>query len=129
MYVTKTLADHGVVCPERYLLMLKQTPINRVIADLIPWAFLPDPERSSEYCTEVVGQSVLPFAQAIGEDLMACFLMKGELVPSVIVINPWSEDKSKIVQENLENFDDWVDYARKVSQEVMARDQDDAEED
>lgn len=84
--------------------MLRQTPANRVIGDLSPWAFLPDPERSAKYCSEAIGRPVLPFAQAVEQDMMACFLPEPPGEPAVVVINPWSEDKAGVVLARLPDY-------------------------
>lgn len=75
MYVLEKLREQEVFIPEKYLQMLGLTPVEKVIEGLSPWAFLPTPERSIAHCSEVFGSAVLPFAQAVGEDLMACFFV------------------------------------------------------
>lgn len=129
MYVVAALAEQGLACPERYSSLLAQTPANRVIENLAPWCFLPDPKRASEYCSEALGRPTLPFALAIDEELIACFDTEPASNPKVIVINPWSADRSAVVQEELRDFDAWLEYADKISREVLAREQDELGED
>jgi hypothetical protein len=125
-YVVQALNALGSVCPEKYTAMLEQTPENRCIANLRPWAFDQDPATAEQFCSEAAGRPVLPFALAIEQDMMACFLTESSAKPTVIVINPWSEDKTTVVQAQLPDYDAWLKYAAEVSRQVHARE---AEED
>lgn len=128
MYVAQALERLGVICPERYLVMLGKTPSDRAIENLSPWVFLPMPERSVGYCSEAFGQPVLPFAQAAGQDLVACFLARPLTSPSVIVINPWSDDKSDVVKAELSDYSAWLIYADQISREVLEREREEDED-
>ena len=128
-YVVKALSSQGSICPDRYTAMLVKTPINKVIENLSPWTFLPDPERSAKYCTEALGYAVLPFAQAVGQDLIACFAPGQFGAPAVVVINPWSEDKEAVLKKELADYDAWLVYAAEISRQVEANEIDeDADE-
>jgi hypothetical protein len=120
-YIVHVLNTLGSVCPARYAQMLSGTPTNGVIENLSPWAFLPDPERSSRYTTEALGYPVLPFAQAVEEDLVACFVSEPSTNPEVIVINPWSDEKAAMLKAELRDFEAWLAYAEQISREVQAR--------
>jgi hypothetical protein len=126
-YVGRALDRLGSVCPIRYAGMLVQTPANAVIENLSPWAFLPDPERSAKYCSEALGRPVLPFAQAVEQDMVACFLPEPAGNPAVVVINPWSENKAAVVKTLLPNYEAWLKYAAEVSSRVQAREAEDDE--
>ena len=121
MYVVQALKAQGASVPERYSEMLERTPTDRVIEDLGPWAFLPSPERSVEYCSAAFGGRVWPFAQAIGQDLMACFLPQASQEPKVVVINPWSSNGADVVKAEFADYGAWLPYAAKISREVMER--------
>jgi hypothetical protein len=108
--------------------MLAITHENQVIANLSPWVFLPVPERSIGYCSEALGQSVLPFAQAVGQDLVACFLVTRSNYPAVIVINPWADNSAGVVRAELQDYDAWLIYAEQISREVAEREQEDDDE-
>ena len=125
-YVVRVLNSQGSVCPAHYTTMLMQTPANRVIENLSPWIFLPDPERSAKYCSEALGRPVLPFAQAVEQDLIACFVPAPSVSPAVVVINPWSENKAMVLKKELADYETWLGYAAEVSRQVQARE---AEED
>lgn len=126
-FVVQALKREGSVCPERYTAMLAKTPENRVIENLSPWAFLPDPERSAKYCSEALGRPVLPFSQAVEQDLIGCFVPGPSGNPDVIVINPWSEDKEAVLKAVFPNYDAWLDYAAQVSRQFQADETDDEE--
>lgn len=123
-YVVGALGDYGMTCPDRYIEMLRRTPIHRAIEGLRPWYFDHDPASAVQFCSEAAGRTVLPFAQAVEEDMMACFVPKPFGEPAVVVINPWSEDKTSVVQARLPNYDAWLDYATEVARQVQAREAD-----
>lgn len=124
-YVVQALGNQSSGCPEHYATMLAGTLPNKVIENLSPWVFLPDPERSSKYCSEALGNAVLPFAQAVGQDLVACFVPNDSSSPKVLVINPWSEDKGAVLKKELEDYDAWLGYAAEVSRQVQENETDD----
>ena len=119
MYVVQALESQGASVPVQYSEMLGKTPADRVIEDLGPWAFLQSPERSVEYCSEAFGGRVWPFAQAIGQDLMACFLVQSSKEPKVVVINPWPSKGEDFIKANFADYDAWLPYAAEISREVM----------
>jgi hypothetical protein len=117
-YVIRELEAQGVNVPKRYKIMISNTPDNKVIEGLTPWAFLPNPERSQEYSSSVVGRVIFPFAQAIGNDLIACFQIESGTELRVIVINPQSINPNEIVRADLDSYEAWIDYAQKVSDAI-----------
>jgi hypothetical protein len=125
-YVVRALAALGT-SPGKYEQLLNATPTNKTIEALRPWAFDHDPERAIGFCSEAAGRPVLPFAQAVGEDMMACFKNEPSATPGVLVINPWAEDKTRVLLAELPDFGAWLVYAEKVSREVQAREQEDAD--
>jgi hypothetical protein len=112
-----------------YAALLLATPTNRTIAALAPWAFDPDPERAASFCSSALGRPVLPFAQAVGENMMACFEVGTSAAASVVVIDPWVKNQANVVLAELPDFDAWLVYAKKVAQDMQARKQADGEED
>jgi len=128
-YVVRTLRSQGLFCPEHYATMLAETPLNKVIENLSPWAFLPDPERSSKYCSEALGRAVWPFAQAVEQDLIACFVPTQSGSPTVVVINPWSEDKRAVLKKEFADYDAWLIYAAEISRQVQASEADEDADD
>jgi hypothetical protein len=120
-YVAQTLKGLGAALPDKYITMLAETPVHRAINGLSPWFFPENPERANKFCSEAAGRPVLPFAQAVEEDKMACFVVEPGDEPAVIVINPWSEDRSTVVQARLPSYDAWLKYAAEVSRKVQAR--------
>lgn len=128
----KAFAVHALAMVEayepRYVELLKITPTNRSIDGLRPWAFDHEPEGAIGFCSEAIDRLVLPFAQAIGEDMMACFEVAPEKAPSVVVINPWAESKAAVLLAELPDFDAWLSYAKQVSRAVQAREQQEAED-
>lgn len=128
-YVVQALKALGSVCPQKYIAMLEQTPENKCIANLRPWAFDHDPATAAQFCSEAVGRPVLPFALAIEQDMMACFVAEPGGDPAVVVINPWSEDKAAVVKAELPDYDAWLAYAAEVSRQVQAREAEEEEDD
>lgn len=120
-YAAQVLKARGADCPIKYLKMLAQTPVHRVIKDLDPWVFDHDPESAVEFCSEAAGREVLPFARAAGEDMMACFVPAQSGEPAILVIDPWAHDSAHIIQAELPNYDAWLAYAAEVSRQVQAR--------
>lgn len=106
--------------------MLEQTPITRGIANLYPWAFLPNPGSTAPYYSAVAGRKVIPFAQAIGYDLIACFLAEPASEPGVVVLNPWSEVGAAQTQAVLPNYDAWLVYAQDISERIQAREKEES---
>lgn len=127
-YVADALIELGAICPEQYLTMLETTPENKVISNLRPWAFDHDPASAVKFCSDSLGRPVLPFAQAIGQDMMACFLTDPSNNPAVVVINPWSQDKAEVLKAVFPNYDAWLDYAAQVSRQFQAHETDDEED-
>ena len=127
-YVVRALNALGAICPQKYITMLKQTPGNKTISNLRPWAFDHDPAGAVQFCSEALGLSILPFAQAIGQDMMACFLHEPLANPAVVVINPWSEDKAAVLKAKLADYDAWLDYAAEVSRQVQERETEEEED-
>lgn len=119
-HVMRTLRSRALDCPQRYVQMLSETPHDMPIRGLAPWIFLPDPARSSLYCTEAFGAPLLAFAQAVGEDLVASFLPDAA-TPAIIVLNPWATTKRLMRRAELPSFDTWVSYAYHVACSVRAR--------
>lgn len=120
-HVVRTLRSQAIACPEKYRLMLDRTSDGEFIRDLKPWIFLPYPEHTAGYCAEILSQPVLPFAQAIGEDLIACFQYAPVDNPGVIVLNPWSRSKRLVRRAELPSYDIWLSYAFHVARAVKAR--------
>nr|WP_314623085.1 hypothetical protein [uncultured Noviherbaspirillum sp.] len=120
-YVAQALKGLGVDLPEKYLAMLSETPVHQAISGLSPWFFPANPDRAVKFCSEAAGRPVFPFAQAVEEDKMACFVVEPGGKPAVIVINPWSENKTTVVQALLPSYDAWRKYAAEVSRDVRAR--------
>ena len=121
MYVVQALKAQGASVPDRYSETLGKTPADSVIEGLSPWAFLPSPERSVDYCSEAFGARVWPFAQAIGQDLMACFLVQSSQEPRVVVINPWADSGASVVKAEFVDYEGWLPYAEEISRDVMER--------
>ncbi|MET4676402.1 MULTISPECIES: hypothetical protein [unclassified Luteibacter] len=121
MYVFEELKAQEVFIPERYLQMLRLTPADRVIEGLSPWAFLPTPERSVAYCSEAFGSAVLPFAQAVGEDLIACFVVTPFKSVDIVLLNPWADDPRERIRARFSTYEDWLEYAEEISRVVTER--------
>lgn len=81
-YLVRALAELAIPCPARYQEMLDQIPPGKAIPNLYPRWFLPNPEANRASDSAVAGRPVIPFAQAIGYDLIACFLVE----PSVTYV-------------------------------------------
>lgn len=130
-YVAQALARLGSTAPPKYAQMLEQTPVHHAIKDLDPWFFLTDSQKSVDYCSKALGRPVLPFAQAVEQDMMACFETEPSTSPAVVIINPWAQDEGEWIKkaveiERLPDFDAWLTYAEQVSREVRAREQEEA---
>lgn len=128
-YVVRALEELGLPCPQKYRDLLARTPAIKLIDGLDPWFFPPNPENSVAYCSEAIGRPVLPFAQAVEEDMMACFLVEPSTNLKVIVINPWAEKKEDVALAELSNFDAWLTYAEQVSHAVRRREEEESSED
>lgn len=127
LYVLRALAQLGSKAPSKYVEMLAGTPANMVIPGLSPWTFEREPETAIEFCSKALGRTVLPFAQAVEEDMLACFETEPSQDPAVVVINPWAQDEGEWVKgeveiARLEHFDAWLAYAKRVAEAVQQRD-------
>lgn len=128
------LAALGSMAPPKYVEMLTQTPEGRGIESLYPWGWAHDPKSSADYCSKALGRRVLPFAQAIGEDMFACFETQPSDNPAVVVVNPWGQHegewvKSAVEIQRLPDYEAWLVYAKKISDKVRERDQEEIEGD
>ena len=128
-YILYAFDAFGIKCPQKYITMLRQTPRNRTITNLKPWAFDHDPESAVQFCSEALGRPILPFAQAVGQDMMACFLPQPLANPAVVVINPWSENKATVLKAELADYDAWLNYATELSRQIHAREADEEDDD
>lgn len=127
-HVLRVLAVLGSGIPPKYAEMLAATPINRVIEGLDPWAFVHDPKSSVEYCSKALGRPVIPFVQAIDEDMLACFEVTPSANPAVVVINPWAQDekewvKTEVEIKRLSDYEAWLVYAKWISDNVREREE------
>lgn len=129
LYVLKALESVGAKGVGQYASLLAATPADRVINGLDPWAFLPTPEKSQTYCNVAADRLLLPFAQAVGEDMIACFTTEPGGIPGVVVINPWASSKAQVMLAELPHFEAWLAYAKDVSLAVQARERDEADDD
>jgi hypothetical protein len=127
-YSLHALTALGIPCPEKYMAMLNAVPANEGIPGLYPWWFLPNPEATAQYASAIAGRPVLPFAQAIGQDLIACFLTDSTSEPSVIVLNPWSEVGAARTRAILANYEGWLTYAKETSERFIEREKEDADD-
>jgi hypothetical protein len=127
-YPLRALAELNMHCPSSYESMLAKVPPNACIPGLYPWWFLPDPKETQQYAAAVAGRPVVPFAQAIGHDLLACFIVEEFASPSVIVINPWSERGAAQVRAILPNYSAWLTYAEETSARFLAQEREDSAE-
>lgn len=133
-YVLRALVSLGSVPPARYMEMLTATPVHHVIESLDPWFFLSDPQRSAEYCSKALGRLVLPFVQAVEEDMFACFEVTPSTNPSVVVINPWAQDEKEWVKSDVEikrlpDYEAWLVYAKWISDNVREREREESDGD
>lgn len=120
LYVVRQFSERGLSCPAQYLTMLLNVRPDYVIDGLYPWDFFTSPEEMKEFCSEVVGHEILPFAQAVGEDTVACFDMSRTPALPVLVIDPWNKRKPSSVLADLPDYDAWLVYAKALSDEVIA---------
>ena len=120
-FTVQALQKLSINCPEKYVALLRATPANRTIEGMRPWAFAHDPQSLVEVFSSAVGWPVLPFAQAIGEDMMVGFRTEASQNPAVTVFNPWAQDKAHVVLAELPDFDAWLVYAAEFSNEFLAR--------
>ena len=119
-FVIDALHALGLPCPTGYQEMLNRTPAGEMIPHLAPWFLLSSPAHDAGYCSAAVGRPVLPFCQALEQDLMACFSTHAAENTRIILINPWEEDPEEVVQNVFEDFDAWQKYAGELSALVRA---------
>lgn len=110
-WVLRALSRRGYVCPERYARLVRTAAPGAALPGMGPWLFLPYPENTAGYCSEALGETLLPFAQAVGHDLIACFRTIPGRTPRVVVINPWSPVRRGVRVIELPDFDAWLVYA------------------
>jgi len=132
-YVLRALAALGSSAPKRYVEMLTGTPKNRGIESLYPWGWDNDPESFEGFCSKALGRLILPFANAAGEDMIACFETQPSQNPAVVVINPWGQDEGEWVKSDVEiarlpDYEAWLVYAKKISDNVREREREEAED-
>lgn len=111
-FVLEAFRMLGRECPPRYEAMLAHTPHDEVIAGLRPWFFMSSPGRSVGYCSAAARQPVLPFCQALEQDLVACFLPES---PQVVLINPWAVAPQDVLRQTFTDYDAWLAYAHTFS--------------
>lgn len=105
----------GFEYPISYREYFKRCP--REMEGLRSWGYSSELAASSARLSEDFGRPFAKFAQAYGEDMVACFEGTPGLDHRVFVLDPWSWKKPYVVAE-FENFEAWLAWAR---QEAMDR--------
>ena len=110
------LEAENMIAPEAWLSMLRETENMKPIAGLSPWRFLPSEGALGALCASAAKRPVLVFAQAIGEDMIACFASRTGQEPWVLVVNPWNSG-GRVITE-LADYAAWLLFAETVAREV-----------
>lgn len=107
----------GFACPPSFAKYWEANPGFAI--EFEPWHFEVGDEGFNRWCSERYGRSVVMFAKADLEDTIACFVVDTSDDPKVVVLNPWAqvvvEGKTEEVcrvQEELPNFDAWLQWVR-----------------
>lgn len=73
------------------------------------WGYTSDLAAGSLGYSKLFGRPLVLFAQAFGEDMVACFDGVPDSDPRVVVLNPWGQPKPYIVAE-LPSFAAWLTW-------------------
>lgn len=95
----------GFKYPASYREYVQRHP---VMEGLGSWGYPCDLVESSATDSEAFGRPLVEFAQAFGDDMVACFEGMPGSNSRVLVLNPWAP----YVITELENFEAWLTWAR-----------------
>jgi hypothetical protein len=84
---------------------------NGAMVNLPPWSFASEELWALNESKEKFGNTLVPFAQAEMQDLMAYFKIGGE----VILCNPWENT----IIENFGSFKEWLAFASTYSETFL----------
>lgn len=80
---------------------------------LPPWVFSGNLAWAIQESPDMFGLTLVPFAQAVQQDLLAYFIADGS--SKVVLTNPWGSDERFRYYKEFPSFDDWLDFARAYS--------------
>lgn len=120
-YALRALGQEESLCPPEYEALLARTPIGKTLADLHPWKLDDDPLSGVALLSQAAGRYLIPFAEAVEHDLVACFAPERHQQPAVWLVNPWSAEKGNAVRAICRDFAAWLQYAEKIAREVRRR--------
>jgi hypothetical protein len=109
-FVPRAMLPSGFRYPGDYLQFVVQNP--KIMAELGAWGYTSDIADWSHECSVALGRAVVLFAQAYGDDMIACFEHLSGEEPKVLIINPWGEQNmSHKVLREFSNFTEWHAWA------------------
>lgn len=106
----------GFVYPQAYLDFIRDTgSLNKAMTGLFPWVFVGEYVWAKTKSKETFGVELVPFAQAEDLDMMAYFEASNQQEPKIWVCDPWESIPELRVYKVLDNFEDWLSYAKEIS--------------
>lgn len=110
----------GFSYPQVYLNFIEvMQPSNRAMVGMFPWIFSGGTAWAKDESMDMFGVQLVPFAEAEDLDMMAFFEVSNQLEPRTWVVNPWESMPELRVYEVFDDFNGWLDYAKKISEEQL----------
>lgn len=110
----------GFSYPKKYNeFVAKNSPHPVAMVGMPPWIFAGDLLWATNESLAEFGVLLVPFAQAEGMDMLSYFEVAGDENPRVLVANPWEQLAQFKVNRWLRDFDEWLDFAKQVSQDAI----------
>ncbi|MEI2430887.1 hypothetical protein RDV84_14405 [Lysobacter yananisis] len=110
----------GFIYPAAYRALVDACPPDvAAIPGLPPWIFSGNLAWAAQESLDMFGLALVPFAQAVQQDLLAYFVADGG--SRVVLANPWESDERFRYYREFPGFDAWLDFARSHSADFLVR--------
>jgi hypothetical protein len=119
-YLPDEEMPQGFIYPQEYIDFVEgNKPHPVAMIGMPPWIFAGNLIWAKNESKSEFGSILIPFAQAENMDMVAYFEAANNGSQSVWVVNPWESNPSNRVHEKFDNFIEWLNFARQVSNEVL----------
>jgi hypothetical protein len=119
-FLASEVMPKGFTYPQAYLdFIILNGSKSVAMLGMPPWIFAGDETWVKDESIRNFGTLLVPFSQAEQMDMMACFEASGEKDPKIWVVNPWEQLPENRIYNVLNNFDEWLIFAKKTSKDFL----------
>ncbi len=112
----------GFSYPKQFLELVARNGNSPIaMAGMPPWLFAGDLVWAKDESLAEFGILLVPFAQAQAMDMVAYFEVSGGDNPKVLVADPWEQLSRLKVRQWLNDFDEWMSFAKEVTEETLEK--------